>query len=48
MPDLTSLELELRAKLIDDFSAQVLTGALAVLDDPSNPIRLNGLVRVTG
>ena len=38
---MTSLELELRAKLIDDFSAQVLTGALAVLDDPSNPIRLN-------
>jgi hypothetical protein len=36
-----SLELELRAKLIDDFSAQVLTGALAVLDAPSNPIRLN-------
>jgi hypothetical protein len=39
--DLTSLELELRAKLIDDFSAEVLTGALAVLDAPSNPIRLN-------
>src|ERR1700720_2388041 len=39
--DLASLELELRAKLIDDFSAEVLTGALAVLDAPSNPIRLN-------
>lgn len=39
--DLTSVEVELRAKLIDDFSAQVLTGALAVLDAPSNPIRLN-------
>jgi Predicted pPIWI-associating nuclease len=38
---LSFLELELRAKLIDDFSAQVLTGALAVLDVPSNPIRLN-------
>jgi hypothetical protein len=39
--DFTCLELELRAKLIDDFSVQVLTGALAVLDAPSNPIRLN-------
>jgi hypothetical protein len=38
---LTSFEIELRAKLIDDFSAQVLTGALAVLDAPTNPIRLN-------
>ena len=36
-----SLELEVRSKLIDDFSAQVLTGALAVVTDPSNPIRLN-------
>jgi Predicted pPIWI-associating nuclease len=38
---LRSLELEVRSKLIDDFSAQVLTGALAVVTDPSNPIRLN-------
>jgi hypothetical protein len=34
-------EVELRAKLIDDFSAQVLTGALSVMANPNNPIRLN-------
>ena len=39
--DLPSLELKLRSKLIDDFSAQVLTGALAVVAVPNNPIRLN-------
>jgi hypothetical protein len=35
------VEAELRAKLIDDFSAQVLTGALSVIGNPDNPIRLN-------
>jgi hypothetical protein len=39
--ELQSLEAELRSKLIDDFSAQVLTGALSVVAVPSNPIRLN-------
>jgi hypothetical protein len=36
-----ALEAELRSKLIDDFSGLVLTGALKVVADPSNPIRLN-------
>lgn len=35
------VEAELRSKLIDDFSAQVLIGALRVVADQKNPIRLN-------
>jgi hypothetical protein len=35
------LEEQLRAKLVDDFSGQLLTGSLLVIRDQGNPIRLS-------
>ncbi|ANY85468.1 hypothetical protein BB934_45450 (plasmid) [Microvirga ossetica] len=37
----TELEKELRPKLLDEFSQHVLTGAMRVVRDEKNPIRLN-------